>query len=167
MYDYVLQYGFDKNTQKTIQEIKGCLKKNKIEDRERNWLPHITIDLYNCKSQNEFIEQLDKIVGQIESFEIECKNLNNFDEETLYIEPYNKENLMKLKLTLDKELSKYRLETRKKREYRPHITLCTNDNLTRTKEIAKQKFEPFVAKIEYLWVYNCDMELIKEYELKS
>ena len=85
MYDYVLQYGFDKNTQKTIQEIKGCLKKNKIEDRERNWLPHITIDLYNCKSQNEFIEQLDKIVGQIESFEIECKNLNNFDEETLYI----------------------------------------------------------------------------------
>lgn len=90
MYDYVLQYGFDKNTQKTIQEIKGCLKRNKIEDRERNWLSHITIDLYNCKSQNEFIEQ-----------------------------------------------------------------------------IAKQKFEPFVARIKYLWVYNCDMELIKEYELKS
>ena len=90
MYDYVLQYGFDQNIQKTIQEIKECLKKNEIEDRERKWLPHITIDLYNCKNQNEFIEQ-----------------------------------------------------------------------------IAKQKFEPFVARIKYLWVYNCDMKLIKEYQLKS
>lgn len=167
MYDYVLQYGFDKNTQKTIQGIKEYLKENKIEDRERNWLPHITIDLYNCKNQNEFIEQLDKTVGQIKSFEIECKNLNNFNEETLYIEPYNKKILLKLKELFDKELAKYRLESRKKREYRPHITLCTNNDLTRAKEIAKQKFEPFVAKMKYLWVYNCDIELIKEYKLKS
>ena len=167
MYDYVLQYGFDKNIQKTIQEIKECLKNNKIEDRERNWPPHITIDLYNCKNQNEFIEQLDKTVGQIKSFEIECKNLNNFNEETLYIEPYNKEILLELKELFDKELAKYRLESRKKREYKPHITLCTNNDLTRAKEIAKQKFEPFVARIKYLWFYNCDMELIKEYELKS
>lgn len=109
MYDYVLQYGFDNNTQKTIQEVKESLKKNNIEDRERNWLPHITIDLYNCKNQDEFVKQLDKTVEEIGYFEIECKNLNNFDEKTLY----------------------------------------------------------FVAKIEYLWVYNCDMKLIKEYELKS
>ncbi len=167
MYDYVLQYGFDNNTQKTIQEIKENLKKNNIEDRERNWLPHITIDLYNCKNQDEFVKQLDKIVEEIGYFEIECKNLNNFDEETLYIEPYNKEKLIKLKSIFDTEFSKYRLEKRKCREYRPHITLCTNDDLTKAKEIVKQKFEPFVAKIEYLWVYNCNMKLIKEYELKS
>ncbi len=167
MYDYVLQYGFDRNTQKTIQAIKECLKKNKVEDKERNWLPHITIDLYNCKNQEEFIKKLDKIIKEIENFEIVCKTLNNFDEETLYIEPYNKEKLIELKAIFDAELSKYRLETRIEREYKPHITLCTNNDLTKAKEIAKQMFKPFVAKIEYLWVYNRDMKLIKAYELKS
>lgn len=45
MYDYVLQYGFDKDTEQFIQSIKNYLKENKIKDEERNWLPHITIDL--------------------------------------------------------------------------------------------------------------------------
>ena len=52
MYDYVLQYGFDKETQDYIQSIKNTLKSNNIEDKERNWLPHITIDLYDCKNKN-------------------------------------------------------------------------------------------------------------------
>ena len=30
------------------------------------------------------------IVNNIKCFELECKNLNDFDKETLYIEPYNK-----------------------------------------------------------------------------
>ncbi len=167
MYDYVLQYGFDKDTQNTIQEIKKCLKESDVKDKERNWLPHITIDLYDCEDKEKFIQKLDQVVRKIDNFKIECKNLNNFNEETLYIEPHNKEILMKLKSIFDEELTEYRLEVRRKREYIPHITLCTNDDLTKAKEIAKQKFKPFVAKIEYLWVYNCDMKLIKEYELKS
>ena len=36
MYDYVLQYGFDKETQDYIQSIKNILKSNNIEDKERN-----------------------------------------------------------------------------------------------------------------------------------
>lgn len=68
MYDYVLQYGFDKETQDYIQSIKNTLKSNNIEDKERNWLPHITIDLYDCKNKNIFMEKLDKIVQNISSF---------------------------------------------------------------------------------------------------
>lgn len=56
MYDYVLQYGFDDKSSRIIQEIKDYLKVNEIKDRERKWLPHITIDLYDCKDQNEFFK---------------------------------------------------------------------------------------------------------------
>ncbi len=167
MYDYVLQYGFDKKTQMNIQELKDCLKKNGVMDKERKWLPHITIDLYNCKNQNEFIKETDKIAEKIENFRIKCNNLNSFDEETLYIEPFNKENLLELKLVFDKELKEYMLEERKGRTYRPHITLCTNDDLTMAKEIANKKFKAFEGMIEYLWIYDCNMKLIKEYKLKQ
>lgn len=44
MYDYVLQYDFDKETQDYIQNIKNTLKSNNVVDRERNWLPHITFN---------------------------------------------------------------------------------------------------------------------------
>lgn len=167
MYDYVLQYGFDKETQNMVQAIKNCLKENGVEDKERNWLPHITIDLYDCENQEEFINKLDKIVGNIERFRIECRNLNNFEEKTLYIEPYTKEILLKLKLIFDEELKEYRIEKRKAREYKPHITLCTNDNLTIAKKIANEEFRKFKGMIEYVWVYDCNMNLIKEYKLKA
>lgn len=90
MYDYVLQYGFDTESKYYIQSIKDYLKNNRIIDRERNWLPHITIDLYNCKNEKEFIDKLDVIVEKISTFNIEFKNLNTCNNETLYIEPYNK-----------------------------------------------------------------------------
>ncbi len=166
MYDYVLQYGFDPKTQNTIQELKKCLKENGVNDKERKWLPHITIDLYNCKNQDKFIKEINKIAEKINNFKIECNSLNNFDEETLYIEPYNKEKLMKLKLVFDEVLKEYRIEERKNREYRPHITLCTNNDLTIAKKIANKKFKPFEGMIEHLWIYDCNMNLIKEYKLK-
>ena len=56
MYDYVLQYGFDIESENNIQNIKKYLKNNNIKDKERKWRPHITIDLYDCTNQNEFIE---------------------------------------------------------------------------------------------------------------
>lgn len=65
MYDYVLQYGFDKETQDYVQNIKNILKLNNVTDKERNWLPHITIDLYDCKNKDEFIEKVDKIVYMV------------------------------------------------------------------------------------------------------
>lgn len=68
MYDYVLQYGFDTESKYYIQSIKDYLKNNRIIDRERNWLPHITIDLYNCKNEKEFIDKLDIIVEKISAF---------------------------------------------------------------------------------------------------
>lgn len=167
MYDYVLQYGFDNNTQRYIQNIKDYLKANNIEDKERKWLPHITIDLYNCKNYNNFILEVDDIVDDIKHFCLECKNLNDFDKKTLYIEPYNKEKLMQIKETFNEKLDKYRLDYRRKRVYRPHITLCTNENIDEnTYKLASQKFRPFVANIEYIWVYNQDMKLIKEYKLQ-
>lgn len=167
MYDYVLQYGFDKETQHYIQSIKNILKSNNVEDKERNWLPHITIDLYDCKNKNEFIEKLDKIVKKISSFNIEFRNLNNFDNETLYIEPYNKDNLMNLKSIFDEELESYRLEGRLKRIYRPHVTLCTNNDLSIAYKVADENFSSFKGLIKYIWCYNQNMELLKEYILND
>lgn len=165
MYDYVIQLSFQKEIRQKIQNIKEILKKNKVIDKERDWKPHITIDLYNCSNEIEFISKLDLIVRKIRAFNIKFDNLNNFNEETLYIEPFNKQKLYEIKSLFDSELEIYRLEHRKKRIYRPHITLCTNDNLTKAKKIADEIFEPFEANIKYLWVYNQNMDLIKEYEL--
>lgn len=166
MYDYVLQYGFDIESQDYIQSIKEYLKNNGIQDRERNWLPHITIDLYNCKNQHEFINKLDIIIEDIEAFYIDFKNLNTCNNETLYIEPYNKKQLIDLKQLFNKELNIYILEKRKARKYIPHATLCTSDTLDKSIQLANDKFNAFTAKIKNIWIYNRDMELIKEYKLK-
>lgn len=166
MYDYVLQYGFDTESKYYIQSIKDYLKNNRIIDRERNWLPHITIDLYNCKNEKEFIDKLDVIVEKISAFNIEFKNLNTCNNETLYIEPYNKEILMELKQYFNTELNNYMLEKRRERKYIPHATLCTSDTLDKSIRLANQKFNPFISTIKYIWVYNRDMQLIKEYNLK-
>ncbi len=166
MYDYVLQYGFDTESKYYIQSIKDYLKNNRIIDRERNWLPHITIDLYNCKNEKEFIDKLDVIVEKISAFNIEFKNLNTCNNETLYIEPYNKEILMELKQYFNTELNNYMLEKRREKKYIPHATLCTSDTLDKSIQLAKQKFNPFISTIKYIWVYNRDMQLIKEYNLK-
>ena len=166
MYYYVLQYGFDTESKYYIQSIKDYLKNNRIIDRERNWLPHITIDLYNCKNEKEFIDKLDVIVEKISAFNIEFKNLNTCNNETLYIEPYNKEILMELKQYFNTELNNYMLEKRRERKYIPHATLCTSDTLDKSIQLANQKFNPFISTIKYIWVYNRDMQLIKEYNLK-
>lgn len=166
MYDYVLQYGFDTESKYYIQSIKDYLKNNGIIDRERNWLPHITIDLYNYKNEKEFIDKLDVIVEKISAFNIEFKNLNTCNNETLYIEPYNKEILMELKQYFNTELNNYMLEKRRERKYIPHATLCTSDTLDKSIQLANQKFNPFISTIKYIWVYNRDMQLIKEYNLK-
>jgi len=166
MYDYVLQYGFDTESKYYIQSIKDYLKNNRIIDREKNWLPHITIDLYNCKNEKEFIDKLDVIVEKISAFNIEFKNLNTCNNETLYIEPYNKEILMELKQYFNTELNNYMLEKRRERKYIPHATLCTSDTLDKSIQLANQKFNQFISTIKYIWVYNRDMQLIKEYNLK-
>jgi len=129
-------------------------------------LPHITIDLYNCKNEKEFIDKLDVIVEKISAFNIEFKNLNTCNNETLYIEPYNKEILMELKQYFNTELNNYMLEKRRERKYIPHATLCTSDTLDKSIQLANQKFNPFISTIKYIWVYNRDMQLIKEYNLK-
>lgn len=166
MYDYVLQYGFDNKTQNYIQSIKDHLKANKIDDKERAWLPHITIDLYDCKNEQEFIDEVDKVVNKIQKFNIEFKNLNNFKGRTLYIEPYNTEILMNLKSLFNTDLDRYRLENRREKVYTPHATLCTNDTLEKSLKLVKEKFYPFSGIVKYIWIYNEDIKLIKEYELK-
>lgn len=150
MYDYVLQYGFDTESKYYIQSIKDYLKNNRIIDSERNWLPHITIDLYNCKNEKEFIDKLDVIVEKISAFNIEFKNLNTCNNETLYIEPYNKEILMELKQYFNTELNNYMLEKRRERKYIPHATLCTSDTLDKSIQLANQKFNPFISTIKYI-----------------
>lgn len=163
MYDYVLQLGFDKKTEDYIQNIKNTLKENNVMDKEKNWRPHITIDLYNCNSPRQFIGKVDKVIKEIKSWEIEFNNLNNFDEETLYIEPFNKKVLYEIKNIFDNQLNEYRLEKRINRVYKPHVTLCTNEDITKASLISKDIFRPFKGKISYLWIYNSKLMLIKEY----
>lgn len=167
MYDYVLQYGFDKKLQEYIQNIKEYLKINNVEDKERNWLPHITIDLYNCKEKEEFLQKVDSVIKDLTKFCIECNNINDFNKETLYIEPFNKERLLEIKDMFDRQLYKYRLENRKNREYKPHITLCTNNDIDENiYNLANKKFYPISVEIKYIWVYDQKMKLVKEYRLK-
>ena len=167
MYDYVLQFGFDIENQKYIESIKQYLKENKIKDKEKNWLPHITIDLYNSKNEKEFIKKIDSIVNNIECFNLNFNNLNDFDKATLYLEPFNADILIKIKIMFDNILTDYRLETRKQRIYQPHVTLCTNDNINEALTFAKSKFKAFKGNVKYLWIYNSEVKLIKEYELKE
>lgn len=166
MYDYVLQLGFDKETEDFIQDIKNTLKENGVEDKEKNWRPHITVDLYNCDNKESFVKEVDEIIKEIRSFEIKFNNLNNFNEKTLYIEPFNKTELIDIKNTFDNRLNKYRLESRLSKIYKPHATLCTNEDLRKAKTISDDKFKAIVGKVSYLWIYNPKVELIKEYELK-
>lgn len=50
---------------------------------------------------------------------------------------------MNLKPIFDEELKPYRLEKRLKRIYRPHITLCTNNDLSSAYKIANKEFSTF------------------------
>ena len=165
MYDYVLQLGFDKQTEDFIQNIKNTLKEKNVIDKEKNWRPHITIDLYNCDNEKLFIKHVDRVINNIKMLNIEFNNLNNFDDKTLYIEPFNKNDLKKIKALFDISLSKFRLENRKNRIYKPHVTLCTNDDLSSAIKISEDMFKPFVGKVAYLWIYNPQVNLIKEYSL--
>ena len=58
--------------------------------------------------------------------------MNTCNNETLYIEPYNKEILMELKQYFNTELNNYMLEKRRERKYIPHATLCTSDTLDKS-----------------------------------
>lgn len=165
MYDYVLQLGFEKETEKYVNYIKKRLKTNGILDQEKNWNPHITIDLYNCQSEQEFLTKVDNIVKKINKFQLQFNNLNHFNEKTLYMEPYNKEYLYEIKKMFDEGLDKYRLDKRRDKRYTPHVTLCTNDNIGDAKTIAEQIFIPFCGLVTDIWVYNPRVELIKSYQL--
>ena len=50
---------------------------------------------------------------------------------------------MNLKSIFDEELRSYRLEKRLKRVYRPHVTLCTNNDLSIAYKIANEDFSTF------------------------
>ena len=73
---------------------------------------------------------------------------------------------MELKQYFNTELNNYMLEKRRERKYIPHAILCTSDTLDKSIQLANQKFNPFISTIKYILVYNRDMQLIKEYNLK-
>ena len=167
MYDYVLQFAFDKESENKIKKIKDYLKEKNIVDKERNWKPHVTIDLYNCGDEEEFIKKLDSIIKKISKFKVRLKKFNTCNNRTLYIEPFDDENFYKWKKFFDKELNSYMLEKRKTRNYIPHITINTSEELDKSILLAKEKFKPMKIEVKYIWVYNRDMRLIKTYELKN
>jgi len=166
MYDYVLQFGFDNESQFKVQEIRNHIRQNGFVDRQRGWLPHITIDMYKCKNQNQFIEIVDEIVKGLKRFEIKMDRLDDFFNEYLHIKPEPIKTLAKIKQQFDKQLNDYMLASRRTKEYTPHISLSQNDELEKSQEVAMEKFVPWNATVCKIWVYNKNMQLVKEYKLK-
>ena len=95
------------------------------------------------------------------------RNFNTCNNRTLYIEPYLDKEFYKLKKYFDEQLNNYMLEKRKTRNYIPHITLNTSNELDRSIMLAKETFKPMKIQINYIWVYNRNMDLIKVYELND
>lgn len=165
MYDYVLQFGFDGESQFKVQEIRNHIRQSGFIDRQRGWLPHITIDMYNCKDKEEFIEKIDKIVENLQQFEIKMEKIDNFFNEYLHIAPSPAEKLQKIKQQFDVALGNYMLSSRKEKEYKPHITLSQNDELEQSQKVAMEKFLPWRATVCKVWMYNEKMQLIKQWTL--
>lgn len=135
MEELILQFAFDREAMITIQDIRNHIRVNEFVDRQRGWLPHITINKYNVESQDKekFIKLTDEIISNYSLFNLHLEALDNFingeNDGTLYIKPTETENLCTLKQQFDVKLEEFTIESRKKRYYTPHITLCTNNML--------------------------------------
>lgn len=168
METYILQFGLDKNSQDFIQNVRNEIRIAGFVDRQRGWLPHITIDKYDGSNFEELIEKINQVIANVSAFKINLETLNNFDKETLFVEPEPKDKVLEIKSELDIALDKFRFESRRMRGYNPHITLCTNNNLEECEKIAYQHFSKREATIERVWLYTeKNMELVKEWVLKN
>lgn len=165
MYDYVLQLLYDDETTNEITELKNILVKNNIENNERPWLPHITIDLYYNVNSVEFISILDNFIKIKKQFNFEFDKLGKIDKGVLFLVPNNIEELVKIKEELNIKLDKYRINDRRNKDYIPHSTLTINKDVTYAEKLLSQNFAPIKCTVKYLCIYNSDMELIKKYEL--
>ena len=58
------------------------------------------------------------------------------------------------------------LEKRRERKYIITLHFVQVMHWTKPIQLANEKFNPFVSTIKYIWVYNMDMQLIKEYNLR-
>lgn len=64
-------------------------------------------------------------------------------------------------------LDEFRIDKRREKEYHPHVTLSTTNELEKAMTLALQKFQPFQAKVTHIWIYNRDMKLVKDYFLEE
>ena len=166
METYILQFGLDRDSQNFVQNIRNEIKLAGFVDRQRGWLPHITIDKYNDSNFNLLINNVESVLKNFSAFDIELKQLGNFDNETLFIDPLPKNTILDIKTQLDLALDEFRFESRKLRPYNPHITLCTNNNLDECQKVATKNLSPKTATVEKIWLYTeKNMELIKEWTL--
>ena len=166
METYILQFGLDKDSQNFVQNIRNEIKLAGFVDRQRGWLSHITIDKYNDSNFNLLINSIESVLKNFSAFDIDLKQLGNFDNETLFIDPLPKNIILDIKTQLDLALDEFRFESRKLRPYNPHITLCTNDNFDECQKIATKHLSPRKAVVDRIWLYTeKDMKLIKEWTL--
>ena len=163
-YDYVLQFGLDRLSQAYVQNIRNRIRQNDLVDRQRGWLPHITIDKYKCKEEDKIVEIIDSVVEGIYEIPFAVEEFGNFDGETLYLKPSNIEEFQIVKETFDKALKNYKVKGRD--TYNPHITLCTNDKLEESIDVVMSIFSSFSGYACKLWLYDEKMCLIKEWLLK-
>lgn len=135
-----------------------------IPDKQRGWLPHVTLNLYQFEDLDKFIKSIDKFIGEISTFGVMCSSLGNFRKETLFIDPDNKECFESIKNLFDKKLAKYVIKD--DRKYAPHITICTNNMFDKSVELTKKKFKKMKVKVCKIWLFDEKVNFIKEWKLK-
>ena len=166
MYNYVIQIALDRTSQTYVQNLRNCIRQNNIVDRQRGWLPHITVDKYNCKNEKNLINKITEIVSDIKVFKFNVSGFSSFSGETLYLKPDKLDEIIELKNKFDKGLSRYRLSKElRRKEYNPHITICTNDRLEDSIQVLMNYFSSFEVFVSKIWLYTEDMRLVKEWEL--
>jgi len=165
MWDYLIFLGFDKNANTQIEALKVKLYENDVFSSAKSWPPHITIDLYQDIQLSELISIVDKIVDQLKPIDLTFKNLNDFNQTVLYLEPANNNELQSIKQVFDEKLGIYTILDNKREEYIPHVTLLINEDITKAKNILTNSFTPIHAKATHLFIFAKDQTLVKSYEL--
>jgi len=149
-----------------IQDIKFVLKDEKIRWIE-NWNLHITLFFIGDIDESiidEISNKLTDNLREIKSFNLSCKGVgvfkNVYNPKILWFGIKQSENLINLKLAVDKVISSFGF-TIEERDFKPHLTIG------RVKLVKnKNKFKNVLEKYKEVEIQNFSIKEVILYESK-
>jgi 2'-5' RNA ligase len=149
-----------------IQDIKFVLKDEKIRWVE-NWNLHITLFFIGDIDESiidEISNKLTDNLREIKSFNLSCKGVgvfkNVYNPKILWFGIKQSENLINLKLAVDKVISSFGF-TIEERDFKPHLTIG------RVKLVKnKNKFKNVLEKYKEVEIQNFSIKEVILYESK-